>query len=206
MYSARETDFFINLRSNFLTHLKGDTSIRISLSDLQVAPVKYSFQLADSFLQPFEQEEMEDLRADLSVSVLKTGGTIEVSFEITGSTTLICDRSAESFSFPLEVKEKIYLKLGDHFEELSEDVLLVPAAQHELEVTQYVYDFLMLAIPSRKIHPRFAGEDNSDEDEVLIYSSEPDAESDTEVIPDDAPDASVDPRWEALKKLKKSQN
>jgi uncharacterized metal-binding protein YceD (DUF177 family) len=65
-----------------------------------------------------------------------------------------------------------------------------------LELGQYIYEFIGLAIPMKKLHPRYEGElDLEDESEgKIIYTSGSDS--------GDEGDEDIDPRWEQLKKLK----
>jgi uncharacterized metal-binding protein YceD (DUF177 family) len=72
-----------------------------------------------------------------------------------------------------------------------------------LNVAQHVYDFINLAIPMKKIHPRFQEEEEDEDDEIevkLIYSSTPEEDELKEE------DEQVDPRWNILKNLKNNNN
>ena len=65
-----------------------------------------------------------------------------------------------------------------------------------LELGQYIYEFIALAIPLKKLHPRFQEEaDEGDAEGKIVYSSsaEPTETKNGEEI---------DPRWNILKKLK----
>lgn len=69
-----------------------------------------------------------------------------------------------------------------------------------LELGQFIYEFISLTVPMKKLHPRFT-EDEEDEDEEsetgkIVYSSSSNEENDRE------DDDDIDPRWEKLKKLK----
>jgi uncharacterized metal-binding protein YceD (DUF177 family) len=53
-----------------------------------------------------------------------------------------------------------------------------------------MYEFIAVAIPIKKLHPRFRDEDGGDEAGKIVYRASTEG------------DSSVDPRWDALKKLK----
>ncbi|HRX00449.1 MAG TPA: YceD family protein, partial [Cyclobacteriaceae bacterium] len=57
---------------------------------------------------------------------------------------------------------------------------------------QLVYEFIGLAIPMKKLHPRFQEEDETEEGK-MVYSSSTDEEQKEE---------EVNPMWDKLKKLK----
>jgi uncharacterized metal-binding protein YceD (DUF177 family) len=88
--------------------------------------------------------------------------------------------------------------------ELDVNVLqIVPETQY-LNIAQHLYDYIGLAIPMKKLHPRFVEEDQAREEEadtegLLIYSTGSEADENED---DDDEDGPVDPRFAALKKLK----
>jgi uncharacterized metal-binding protein YceD (DUF177 family) len=64
-----------------------------------------------------------------------------------------------------------------------------------LELGQYIYEFINLEVPMKKLHPRYAGEEDDDSEGKIIYSS-----GDQKGADENGED--IDPRWEKLKKLK----
>ncbi|MFT5641088.1 MAG: uncharacterized metal-binding protein YceD (DUF177 family) [Cyclobacteriaceae bacterium] len=84
------------------------------------------------------------------------------------------------------------MKFGDSDYMLSEDVTVLRNDAPSINVMDYIYEFISLAVPMKKLHPDLEGEDLPD----LIYSSD---------IEDDSNEESGDPRWEALKKLKENK-
>ena len=82
------------------------------------------------------------------------------------------------------------MKYGDEAIELSDDVEIIPFNTQQVNVAKYMYEFISVAIPMKKLHPRYNEE--IDEDQI-IYSSNEDEEEDK---------AEIDPRWIELKKLK----
>ena len=120
---------------------------------------------------------------------------IEAEFKIKGEAKLICDRSLEPFDFPVDIDSRIMFKYGEEEAELSDEIIIISRDRVSLELGQYMYEFISLSIPIKKVHPKFQdGEDDEDDNEgKLIYTSE--TESSEE-------EKEVDPRWEILKKLK----
>lgn len=131
----------------------------------------------------------------------KSETMIQANFETLGYVQLECDRSNEIFDFAITAHNKIIFKFGDDFNELTEDIVIIPRNLQKLNIAQYLYEFIVLAIPIKKLHPRFV-EDDEDEDTdtegSLIYST-----SVPKVDLDD--NAEADPRWSALANLKKGK-
>jgi len=123
---------------------------------------------------------------------------IRLDFHIVGEIELLCDRTLEPFREPLDLQERMFLKFADHSEELTEEIELIAWNTQVVNVARFIFEFIGLAVPVRKLHPRLRDddEDDSEEEGRLIYSSGGDAPDD-----DDRPEPPIDPRWEALRKL-----
>jgi uncharacterized metal-binding protein YceD (DUF177 family) len=85
-------------------------------------------------------------------------------------------------------------KFGDEEKEISDEIMIISHQRDKLELGQFMYEFILLEVPMKKLHPRFASEEES-EVGTIVYSS-----SSEEV--EDIDEKQIDPRWEALKKLK----
>jgi uncharacterized metal-binding protein YceD (DUF177 family) len=94
----------------------------------------------------------------------------------------------------------LVLKYGEEIDSREEDeIIFMPWNTHSINIAQFVYEFISVAIPLKKLHPRYNNEDLSIEDH-LIYSSG--KQSDSNKNPGIKEDE-IDPRWQRLKELKK---
>ncbi len=88
-------------------------------------------------------------------------------------------------------------KYGEVNEEVSAEIIIIHRDTATLDIGQYIYEFIVLAVPIKKLHPKFeADEVNEEENQTgkIVYSSKkPD-----EIKEED----NIDPRWNILKKLK----
>jgi uncharacterized protein len=135
-----------------------------------------------------------NLHAD--VTLHKTERLITIDSHITGTVRLTCDRSLDEFDQPLDIDNQLLVRYGDEPKELDDDVLQVTPETLTLNIAQHLYDYIGLALPMKKLHPRFQNEADEDPDSAtkLIFSTRPADEK-----PDD--DEPIDPRWAALKNL-----
>jgi uncharacterized metal-binding protein YceD (DUF177 family) len=124
--------------------------------------------------------------------LLKSDSFIELKFEIEGKIELVCDRSLEPFWFNLLLNNKLLLKFGEDWEEISDEILMMPRDEQTINVAQYIYEFIGVSIPMKKLHPKF---DNENEDDEFIYFSE-------DNVDEDDSGSTIDPRWKKLKDLK----
>tara|TARA_R110000868_G_scaffold367277_2_gene630247 strand:+ start:515 stop:1057 length:543 start_codon:yes stop_codon:yes gene_type:complete len=177
---------------------KSERAYDIDVYGLRLGVHDFKFEFSDGLFVAEEAEEeqiVEKGHGLCNVTVEKSELLITLSFEIKGEVELICDRSLEEFKFPLAIKERLILKYGDELDDSGDDVWIVPYGIQTFNVKRNILEFINVAIPMKRLHPKF-GEDDAEGME-LIYSSEDEIESQEE---------NVDPRWAALQQLKNSKN
>jgi uncharacterized protein len=165
----------------------------------------FSFEVNNDFFSQFEDNNLVT-NGDLKVRVVlnKDINLIEALFEIEGTVELVCDRSLETFDSPLNAAEKVLYKYGAEEQEVNEEIYIITRDTPRLRLAQLIYEFILLALPAKKIHPDYIGEmdeDDFDDEGQLVYTSDEEWEEDEE---DSPPEDYADPRWEVLKNLKKN--
>lgn len=180
----------------------------IDLIKLKEGKHDFTFEVKDEFFGHFDPNDFVS-QGDLIVEVRinKQSSLIEAYFEIKGTVKLTCDRSLEEFDFPLLTSEKVIYKYGPEEEELSEDLFMITPDTQSINVAQLIYEFILLALPAKKIHPDYV-EDMDDEDFEgdgdLVYISDGKSDHADEISEaSEEPTEDLDPRWEVLKILKK---
>ncbi|WP_245970329.1 YceD family protein [Pseudochryseolinea flava] len=158
---------------------------------------QFEFELEEKFFRQFGSEVLSKGSFVANVILDKHETFIEADFDIKGTAHLTCDRSLEEFEHPVEDRHKVVFKFGDVDQELSDEIVMINRDTAVLELGQYMYEFIVLALPMKRLHPKFQQE-SEDEDEheegKIVYTSEdPNQEKKEEEI---------DPRWNILKKLK----
>lgn len=113
-----------------------------------------------------------------------------VAFTARATATLVCDRTAVTFQQPVEGSYTVLFVLAEQLEGLAEengeDVRALPQPGAELDLTDAVRDTLLLALPTRRVAPGA-----EDKELPVTFGAEHDED-----------DEALDPRWEALKKLR----
>lgn len=167
-------------------------SYRINILGLSLTIHHFHYEFGDEFFRKYDKGLVSEGKFTVDVALDKRETFLETEFKIKGSVKLVCDRSLDEFDYPVDLKRKIIFKYGDQDAEVSEDVMMIHHGTESLEIGQFIYEFIALAIPMKKLHPRFNDESEGDS---LIYTSESAEEKKSDEI---------DPRWEMLKKLNKN--
>ena len=150
------------------------------------------FNLDDEFFRALDGSQLEHGALHVSVSIRKMTGFFDLQFHTVGSVTISCDRCLDDMEQLLEANNHLVVKLGDTYSE-DDDTVTVDENEGMLDLSWFIYEFIMLAIPIKHVHA--PGKCNSamtrklEELSGAVRSSEEEAEA-------------IDPRWEILKNLK----
>jgi uncharacterized metal-binding protein YceD (DUF177 family) len=170
----------------------------ISISSLEDKSYEFDFESGDAFFEAMDQELVQSGSFNTHLVLTKSSSMVQLDFHILGSVELICDRSLDSFDEPIDIEEQLFLKFSDRAEELTDEIELILWETQQINIARYLFDFIALSLPMKKLHPRFRQEETDEDEEQegkVVYRSEP-------VDPDDeTAGPPIDPRWEALRKL-----
>ena len=152
----------------------------------------YEFKIDNDFFSQFENSLVEKGDLNVQVELEKSSTMLRAYFTISGEIELECDRSLEVFKYPVQFEESIIFKYGEDVDLGTDEIIIIPQQAQQINVAQPIYEFIGVAIPMKKLHPRF--EEVTDDELIYIsYENESDKKSNIE---------DTDPRWNVLKKLK----
>jgi uncharacterized protein len=128
----------------------GHKQFNIQFGKLGAGSHRYEFEVENSFFEHFEHSELN--RADIKVTLdlLKQNGILKLQFHIKGTVGVECDRCLGEYDIPLEVKETLIVKNGNP-EESSDEMLVLSVGETELNIAQTLYEYIILALPGRKV-------------------------------------------------------
>ena len=165
----------------------------IDLKGLSEDVTVCEFNLDDEFFRALDGSQLEHGALHVSVSIRKMTGFFDLQFHTVGSVIVCCDRCLDDMEQLIEADNHLVVKLGDTYSE-GDDTVTVDENEGMLDLSWFIYEFIMLAIPIKHVHA--PGKCNSamtrklEELSGAVRSGEEVAEA-------------IDQRWEALLKLKK---
>lgn len=172
----------------------------IHIQGLENKRYTYEFEGGNEFFEFFEQDIITSGQFKAEVILDKNSALLQLFFDIEGVIGLTCDRSLEPFDEPIHVKERYIYKFGDRHEEITDEIEMIPQNTATINIAQHIYDFIAVSLPMKKLHPRFRNEEELEEDDKFIYST------DENTVEEDKNDEVIDPRWAALLSLKNSKD
>ena len=156
----------------------------------EVTPL--SWELDDQYFNALEEVQVQGGSLHVSGSIRKTVGFFELLLHTVGTVRIPCDRCLEMMDQPIVADLRLVVKLGAEYNE-DDDIITVDENKGVLNTAWFIYESIALAVPIQHVHQ--PGDCNVAMSEKLkelsaARSSDEDAEK------------AVDPRWEALLKLK----
>jgi len=152
----------------------------------------FEYEVGSSFFELFSNADLPggDLKVDLSLN--KKTQFLEFDFRIYGNLNLICDRCLELFSYEVDIKEKLFVRFGDAYEELDDNIIIIPRGDSRFNFAQYIYEFAVLSIPYKKVHPENENDESGCDPEMIKRLNDLRVEEKNDTY---------DPRWDKLKNL-----
>jgi uncharacterized protein len=151
---------------------------------------QFSFEVDDLFFEQFEHSEIKKGKVTVKIAFGREEKMLILNFDISGNVEVPCDRCYESFLLPFSGQERLIVKFGNSFHEENEEVLIIPTGETQIDVSSFIYEFVHLLIPFRRVHPEDENGNSLCDPEIIKRIDEIEESSEP------------DPRWEVLKKLK----
>ncbi len=167
-------------------------SYAIRISGLGEGDHDFSFELDRKFFVLFEHSDISNGNVHADVILEKKTGVFALHFSLEGKVEVVCDRCLENFLTDVSTRQTIFIKPGETPGEIEDDVLMIGRDDHEIKVGQYLYEFIMLALPYKKVHP-------DDSEGHSTCSPEMLKRLDAHRTKEHDSDEMIDPRWDALK-------
>ena len=176
----------------------------ISFAGLSLGKHQFDFLITQSFFDLFEfEQDFEHPNVNISVILDKKNNFLELFFTLSGGVEVNCDLTNEIYYQELEGKSEIIVKFGEELDDSDDEVWILPHGEYTTNISQIIYEMVLLAVPNKRIHPDvISGKSNSEMLKLLEKYS-----IDEETLNQSNSDESeIDPRWEALKNLNNNSN
>ena len=163
----------------------------IPLSGLKEGRHIYDFEISNEFFELFEESEIREGEIQVDVELDKRSSHYDLIIRMEGMARLECDRCLEMYDQPVSCENRLLIRLGKKWDDTDPDILTIPSDENELDISQYLYEFVHLALPLKRTHP-YDKKGNSTCNPVMLQKL-------SELVIDT--EKKADPRWDELKKL-----
>jgi uncharacterized metal-binding protein YceD (DUF177 family) len=177
--------------------MKYNREFEIAWQGLKPGPHSYVYDIDDRFMQAREaSEDFKNWKASITLGFDKHENFFMLHFDIDGTVTTACDRCGDDFELRLWDEFDLLIKLtsaeSDEIPEEEDDVVFIPHSETVIDISGWLYEFLMLSVPLQHIHPDKAdGSSGCNEEALKLLGSMSEQE-----------DHKENPMWKALEALK----
>ena len=162
---------------------------------LKVGEHHFDYQIGNTFFQNFEYDEFNEVDVKIDLRLEKKTTFLELYFSASGIINVNCDLTNEPYNQAINDQLKLVVKYGNEYNDENEDILIVPHGEYEINVAQYIYELIVLSVPTKRIHPGI--EDGTLQSDILSKLEELSPSEDNKIKTSE----DIDPRWNNLKKL-----
>lgn len=147
----------------------------------------FEFKVDNSFFEEFECFDFIESNFEIELEFTKQSTIMLLNFSIAGQITVPCDRCLDPVDIEVEGEDRLIVKFGHGLYEETEEILVIPESENELNVAKYIYEFIEINIPRKWVHQDgFCNPEVIKELEKVKSKKEKD----------------IDPRWSGLNDLK----
>ncbi len=130
-----------------------DTSIVIPVQGLSAGKHEYGFSVGFGFIEQFGNSTITDCDCSVRVELDKSSTFLGARCVVEGSVAVECDRCLERLDIPVSFDHKLTVKFSGAGQEPDDDVAFIEEGACELDLSQFVYDYICLSVPIVKVHP-----------------------------------------------------
>lgn len=183
----------------------------LPLKSLSLGKHTYNYHLDDAWFEEIDAVEVRqgDLLAQVEVDY--AGRAYELKLMVKGQVKVPCDRCLADMELAIDAESRLLVKMGECYDEESDEVLVIPESEGELNIAWFLYEIIALALPLKRIHEpgqcdkamssklkqHLAKRIDDEEDDEMFFD-----EDDFEEASDGSAQANTNPIWDALKNLK----
>ena len=175
------------------------TDTVIQFSGLKSGLYDFDFTLGKEFFEGFENEDLSDGDVRFHVNLERKERLMLFHISFDGIVRTQCDRCLGLMEIPVEGNHLLTVRISDKEQESDdEDVVILPENENSIDLSQWLYEYVVIALPLQHVHPDDAEGNSTCDPEMLKYITTEDAENEKE-------SDEIDPRWAKLLDLKKDK-
>jgi uncharacterized metal-binding protein YceD (DUF177 family) len=155
----------------------------------------FEYEIDNTFFDAYGFNEFNYSSLQVTLVFEKKTTFFELNFEVTGTVNFDCDTSLEPFNQKINGNLPLVIKFGQEYNDDNDEMIIIPHEYYELDVSQFIYELIILSVPTKKVHPKVL--DGTMDSEALNKLRELEIKKNKSSSNEDI----TDPRWDKLKSL-----
>ncbi|XZF14736.1 YceD family protein [Chitinophagaceae bacterium MMS25-I14] len=137
--------------------MKHNREFEIAWQGLKLGTHTFQYEIDNRFMVEHGESEtdLKNIEAKVTLTFDKKSNFFLLHFDIDGKITAACDRCGDDFEMGLWDEFDLVMKLaGEDVEEIDDeaDVAFIPRSETVIDISKWIYEFVMLSVPLQRIH------------------------------------------------------
>ncbi len=138
------------------------TKYILNYKGLSIGVHHFDFNITDDFFAAVPESEVKRGRGKIAVDLEKSNSLLKADVRIEGEVEVVCDRCLEKFYEPVRYEGRLWFKFSHELSgpdetttntEPNEELWWINPDNGEIDLTEYIYDNIILSLPIQRIHP-----------------------------------------------------
>lgn len=112
----------------------------------------FDFEIGDALFEAFENSDIRSAALKAHVRLDRSESMLDLHTAIDGRVVVPCDRCLEDCSVPVRWEGRLVVRFSDEIDEYDGEVMWIPQSADKVELGQYLYESVLLAMPYRRVH------------------------------------------------------
>ena len=112
----------------------------------------FEFEVDGALFAAYENEEVKAADCVARVQLNRSETQLCLDIAIEGEVTVTCDRCLEDCALPIACEGELLVKFSSEEQEYDGEVLWLYPGDSEVDLTQYIYESIILALPYQRVH------------------------------------------------------
>lgn len=117
---------------------------------------EFGFEVDGALFEAFESPEIRDGACRVRVALVRSETMLRAEVAIDGYVVVACDRCLEDCRVPVAFEGELLVKFSDEIRDYDGEVLWLSPAETEVDLSQYIYESIVLSLPYQRVHPEGA--------------------------------------------------
>ncbi len=157
----------------------------------------FNYVIDKDFFKDKIYSGVQESNINTLVTLAKEDHLLIFDVKMEGTINVPCDRCGDLFDFPVWGEQKLIVSLTNDKIEDEDEIVSLSLSASEIDISQYIYEYVNLLLPQKRVHPtKEDGSSGCNLESLKVLNKLTEKEEATE--------KENDPRWDALKKIKKN--
>lgn len=133
--------------------MEGTKRFAIAYEGLRTGRHDFDFEVDGQLFAAYGNAEIRDAACRVGVQVERGEAMLLVDIRIEGSVVVACDRCLEDCRILVAFEGQLPVKFSDEPREYDGEVMWLLPGEDEIDLTQYIYESIVLSLPYQRVHP-----------------------------------------------------